>query len=89
MDPSIERARRAARRRIDILLGESEAKLATDPVDKVNIEAHWKIVEREIGNLQRLDQQARDSLFESNVGEEIEDREFQKAKNYQIKIEET
>lgn len=89
MDSGIERSRRAARRRIDLLLGEAEGKLAKYPINKDDITVHWKVVEDEVATLHELDQQARDFLFEANVSDEVEDKEFQDAKDYRIKIEKT
>ena len=87
MDPTIDRARRVARRYIDSLLDEVGKLIEATPPNKAATYGKWRLVEDEYEKLKELDQQAREHLLTVDVAEDVEDKEVKEAGAYHAKVE--
>ena len=83
----IDRARRPARRRMDLLLEDIGKKLVETPIDEPSITGQWAIIEDEYLKLMELDQQAREHLLTTDATSEAEEKDFRESNAYRLKVE--
>ena len=78
MDPTIDRARRPIRRRLEKLLKDLDKLLSSDVIDKSKISGRWRVIEEEYQRLYELDNQARNYLVQTDATVETEVKSLKK-----------